>query len=125
VGYIKHDSVLVVVGDYMIGRPEMPDVEAFRQSLPEEWRPLVVGPVHAITNGYMTFAFLPDGSKEGWPPSDRGDEYRDAFVELFNHGYSDGSSSFEVTRVRHGGDEPHLTEAVSVMPTDRTLRFAP
>lgn len=120
-GYIKHDSVLVVVNDYVPG--QMPDVEAFRQSLPEEWRPLVVGPIPAVVNGYVTYAFLPDGSKEGWPPSDRGDEYRNAFVELFDHGYRDGSSPFEVTRVRHGGDDPELTEATHVEPTDRTLRI--
>ena len=97
-GYIKHDSVIVVISD-ILDTGQMPDVDAFRQSLPEEWRSLIVGPIQAVVNGYVTYAFLPDGSKEGWALSDRGDEYRDAFIELFNVGYSDGSSPFDVTRI--------------------------
>jgi hypothetical protein len=117
-GYMRHHSVLVVVNDYALGQSYMPDVEAFRQSLPEGWRPLIVGPIVTPVNGYLLYAFLSDGSKEDWPESDAGNKYRDAFVELWNWGYSDGSSPFDVTRVRHGGDDEHLTEAKHVYPTD-------
>ena len=117
-GYIKHDTILVVFDDWVLNDPEwMPDVEAFKQSLPEEWRHLIVGPIQALVNGYITYAFLPDGSKEGWTPSDDGDRYRDQFVELFNKGYDDRSSPFDVTRVRHGGDDETLTKAEHVYPT--------
>jgi hypothetical protein len=116
-GYMRHDSVLVVVEDYILDRPEMPDVEAFKRTVPEPYRSLIVGPIPAAVNAYVTYAFLPDGSKEGWPESDDGDRYRDRFVELFDFGYSDGSSPFDVTRVRHGGDDEHLTKAEHVPPT--------
>jgi hypothetical protein len=100
-GYIAHDAVMVTASDYA----DMPDVEAFRQSLPEEWRPLVIGPIRSVINGYLNFAFLPDGSKEGWDTSDQGDEYRQRFADLFSAGHEDGSSPFNVVKVRYGGDD--------------------
>lgn len=111
-GYIRHDAVLVTVAGYMEGKPDMPDVAAFRQSLPESWRPLVIGPVKTVANGDLNFAFLADGSKEGWSDSDDGDEYRFKFIELFGAAYGDGSSPFSVAQVRYGGDEPYKTYAV-------------
>lgn len=94
-GYITHDAVIVVI-DEMSGRA-LPDVGGFRESLPQQWQGLVVGPVDSVANAQLVYAFLPDGSKEGWPSSDRGDEYREQFVNLFN-AYAD------VTTFRFGGD---------------------
>jgi hypothetical protein len=120
-GYIAHDAVLVTVNDYMEGKPGWPDVEAFRRSLPEEWRPLLIGPVRSVTNGYLSFVFLPDGSKEGWDVSDRGDEYRDRFAHLFSAGYEDGSSPFSVVRVRYGGDDYDRASAEPVLDYEHIL----
>jgi hypothetical protein len=114
-GYIAHDAVLVTASDYMEGRDGWPDVDAFRQSLPEEWRSLVIGPVRSITNGYLSYAFLPDGSKEGWDTSDQGDEYRQRFAALFLARYSDGSGPFDVVKVRYGGDEYDHASAEPVL----------
>jgi len=100
-GYERHDAVIVVVSGYQAP----PDVDAFRESLPEEWRRLVIGPVESIANGYKIFAFLPDGSKEGWAPSDDGDKYRYRFRQLFGFEYKDGSSPFSVCWVNFGGDD--------------------
>lgn len=114
-GYMAHDAVIVTVSGYvrdLSEPPTMPDVEAFRDSLPEEWRPLVIGPVRGLVNDYLTFAFLPDGSKEGWETSDQGDDYREQFAGLFSFRYEDGSSPFNVVHVRFGGDdwrEPTVT----------------
>lgn len=108
-GHMAHDAVIVTVSDYVLtpapGRPAMPDVDAYRASLPADWQALVVGPARSITNGYLTYAFLPDGSKEGWDTSDQGDEYREQFAALFSFRYEDGSSPFDVVHVRFGGDE--------------------
>lgn len=107
-GHIVHDAVIVTVSDYVLDSPSepvMPDVEAFRSSLPEEWQQLVVGPVTSIVNGYLTYAFLPDGSKSGWPADEQGDTYRDQFAALFAWTYEDGSSPFDVVRIQFGGDE--------------------
>lgn len=108
-GYTRHNAVIVTAEGYAM-RGEMkipaPDVEAFRQSLPEKWRALVVGPVKSVINDWETWAFLPDGSKEDWEDSDLGDEYRRQFIALFSFAFDDGSSPFDVLDVRFGGDEP-------------------
>ena len=96
-GYIKHDAVIVATNDYRPGG--LPDVEAFRQSLPEEWRRLVIGPVTAVANWTAFYAFLPDGSKEGWDTSDEGDTYREQFRALFQKTDYD-----DVVTTSFGGD---------------------
>ncbi len=114
-GYIAHHAVLVTVSSYVLKDADlMPDVDAFRAELPEEWRPLVVGPIPTVINGDVTFVFAPDGSKEGWGTSDDGDMYRQQFAALFAFAYEDGSTPFDVILVRYGGDEPDLAEVTEM-----------
>jgi len=92
-GFIYHAAIIAdypSLGDARLGEPWKgrrekadADLAAFRESLPENWRPLVIGPVEAVVNGYAWLAFLPDGSKEGWEDSDLGDEYQERFRALF------------------------------------------
>jgi hypothetical protein len=80
-GYIRHNAIIVTAAGYAMEGSYVaaaPDVAAFRDSLPEQWRHLVIGPVKSVMNDYQSFAFLPDGSKEGWKDSDLGDEYPQA-----------------------------------------------
>lgn len=108
-GYVRHDAVIVTVDGYVYSpnpRVPVPDVEVFRDSLPDDWRRLVVGPVTSVANDYVTFAFLPDGSKEGFPDSELGDEYRQRFVDLFSFREEDGSTPFDVVTVNFGGSAP-------------------
>lgn len=111
-GYPRHNAVIAVVPRYVASRmfPDVPvpDVEGFRESLPQQWRPLVVGPIPSVINGYVTYVFAPDGSNEGWPDSDDGDRYRHRFAELFSFTFPDGSSPYNVLVIdaRFGGDEP-------------------
>lgn len=74
------------------------DLAALRESMPEKWRALIVGPVEAITNGEAWIAFLPDGSKEGWEDSITGAGYRRQFQDLFGG-----------LTVHWGDDEPTTT----------------
>lgn len=39
-------------------------------------------------NDYMSFMVAPDGSKDGWPDSDRGDECRAQFIAYLRDGYA-------------------------------------
>jgi len=103
-GAIVHDAVIVTVPGYMLAQPDMPDVAAFREEMPEDMRPLLVGPIPALINGYVTWVFAPDGSFERWPESDDGDAWRARFVALFDFRYEDGSTPFDVVAVRFGGD---------------------
>lgn len=101
-GYIAHDAVLVSTHRYRDGG--LPDIEAFRQTLPPDWRRLVIGPVEGVVNEGYFYAFLPDGSKEGWDLSDEGNRYRAQFAALFASSYEDGSSPDDVVSVRFGED---------------------
>ncbi|MFF8659525.1 hypothetical protein [Streptomyces huasconensis] len=103
-GYIAHDAVVVTTTDCRLNG--LPDVDAFRQSLPEDFRQLVIGPIASPLNGFISFAFLPDGSKEGWGASE-GDTYRAQFAALFSQQYSDGSTHDDTVAIRYGGDLRH------------------
>lgn len=109
-GYMRHNAIIVTAAGYAMrgSGKDVPDVEAFRRSLPEQWQRLIIGPVESVVNDYQTFAFLPDGSNEGWDESDQGDEYRKQFLGLFSFAWEDGSTPFDVLIVdaRFGGDEP-------------------
>ena len=57
----------------------------------------------AWTNGYISFAVLPDGSKEDWPESYDGDEFRDQVINrLERDKYDDGSSPWDWVEVSFG-----------------------
>lgn len=61
--------------------------------------------VESRVNAYWTFLVVPDGSKEGWAESDRGDEAREQFAEyLWAQRVEDGSSSLEWVEVAYGKD---------------------
>jgi hypothetical protein len=103
-GHVVHHAVIVTIPEY-VHKPDdphealMPDIDGFRAALPDLWQPLLVGPIPDVIGGYITYIFAPDGSKEGWPDSDRGDEYRQRFADLFRFRYEDGSTPFEVVEV--------------------------
>lgn len=123
-GYIAHDAVLVVTGDYRPGG--LPDIDAFRESMPENFRQLVIGPVQSAANGEILYAFLPDGSKEGWETSDEGEYWREEFRNLFTYRYEDGSSPDDVVSVRFGGDFAyrHPPQITHLFPDDRKYSWS-
>lgn len=121
-GYMRHNAVIVTAAGYaMKGRADLPapDVEAFRQSLPAEWQPLIVGQVPVVVNDFVSFAFLPDGSNEGWDDSGLGDQYRQQFIDLFSFAYEDGSTPFDVLVIdaRFGGDGPYPEDGPKAIVT--------
>lgn len=66
-----------------------------------------VSPVLAgVMNGVASFFVAPDGSKEGWPQSDEGDQKRARFVEWMRAcAYEDGSSPLDYAEVQYGDDD--------------------
>ena len=118
-GYVKHDVVIATV--LGMDMPDADEFDEFLKSLPPELRGLVIGPVSSIVpNGYATYAFLPDGSEEGWPQSDIADQARERFKSLFRgsrwvHVVYGGdvelghhASIIEATPVEDGRTGPHL-----------------
>ena len=64
--------------------------------------PRVTELVESGVNGYLSFAVLPDGSKEGWDEAEAGERARDAIVaELRRWVYDDGSSPVEWVEVEY------------------------
>lgn len=86
-GIFIHDAAIFVTRPI----PAVEDgVNALREAMPEQYRHLLVGPLSSDFNTLVTYAFLPDGSKEGWPESDQADAYRAQFIALFAGSYADG-----------------------------------
>ena len=57
-------------------------------------------------NGYRSLLICPDGSKEGWDESDRGDKKREEFKKWLNEQrYEDGSSLLEWVEIAYGSDD--------------------
>lgn len=113
-GYIAHHALIVTISGFTFNDPKkyrVPDIAAYREGLPEHFRPLLVGPIRSAANDDWVVAFLPDGSKEGWGTSDEGDRIRNELIDMFRWSFEDGSSPYDVVLVRFGGDDPHLVNA--------------
>ena len=64
--------------------------------------PIIASP----TNGYSSFFIPPDGSKEGWDESYKGDSNRDEFVDWLNsQRYEDSSSPFSWAEIQYGDED--------------------
>ncbi len=56
-----------------------------------------------VVNGYRSFFIPPDGSKEGWTASDKGDSRRQGFIDWMNaQAYDDGASGLSWVEVGFG-----------------------
>ena len=56
-------------------------------------------------NSYDSFFIAPDGSKEGWPESEKGDSDREFFIDFIRKQvYEDGSSSIRFVELFYGDD---------------------
>lgn len=61
-----------------------------------------------VTNGHRSFLVAPDGSKEGWDESKRGDAQRAQLVEwLDDQRYDDDSTSIAWVEVQFGDERQH------------------
>lgn len=113
-GYIKHEAVIVTTSAHRPGG--LPDMAAFRETLPGEMRHLVIGPVRAMRNDYYSYVFLPDGSKEGWAESNSGNVARERFKDLFRVVYDDGSSPDDMAHVVLGDEYFSVNRVVDQNP---------
>ena len=71
-----------------------------------ELRMQIIGPSEATLNGYRSLMVCPDGSKEGWEPSELGDAQRERFREWLS-----GRAYVEWVEVEYGID-PHGARVV-------------
>jgi hypothetical protein len=87
-GYIRHDAVIAIIGDYSEeDKKAAKDIEKLRRKMKNDKSGIrgvpncILGPTHGV-NGYKTYLFSPDGSKEGWDTSEECDRYRAEFISI-------------------------------------------
>lgn len=98
-GRIKHDAIVLTGQTALIAPVHSMAVAHFDGSAVN---------VSNITeygiNDTSSFLIAPDGSKEGWPPSDEGDRLRESFVGWLQV----EGPLINWIEVRFGGDEPDM-----------------
>jgi hypothetical protein len=107
-GYIRHHAIIVTAY-------RRDDIEAARLKALEcfegnravgDYRSLVGPVMSSVVNSYHTLFIAPDGSKEGWPESDVGDNGRSRFIAwLDKQRWGDGSSPFRWAEIQYGDDD--------------------
>lgn len=107
-GYIKHEAIIVT------GWNEERLTAARDKAVELE---LVVTPfAESPVNGYKSFLIVPDGSKEGWEESDKGEVRREAWISWASDPEAGGSRRVDWAMVRYGGDDPELADLTAHNP---------
>lgn len=105
-GWILHQAIVVTTFDKQ-------RVKAAHEEAKRIFNGYVTEVIISPVNFYYSFLIPPDGSKDGWPDSDQGDERRAEFGAWVRaQAYEDGSNVFDAIEISYGGiDEP---EAVAL-----------
>ena len=103
-GYMRHHAIIVSAGDGdWLDRARKCAADIGMSPTPI---------VESRVNGVRSFLVPPDGSKEGWPESERGDTDRAEFIRwLEAQRYEDHSSPLAWVEVQYGDDD-HETKIV-------------
>lgn len=102
-GYMRHDAIVVTT----FNKKYVTKGIAKARELGLCVTPLT----KEVTNGYCSFLIAPDGSKEGWGESRKGDDSREAWKEWANNAYRKGTY-LEWVHVSFAGDEERDTKVV-------------
>lgn len=80
-GYIRHQVSIAILHDRDTGA--IAAINALRDEMADDTAlvPQCIFGGVKVVNGYVSYAFLPDGSKEGWNTSDDADRYRERFIK--------------------------------------------
>ena len=96
-GYMRHHAIVVTSWDS--------DILEEAHAKAREIFPYVSPISPPATNGYAAFFIPPDGSKEGWPASDDGDDRRNKFIAWLNEQrFPDGSTVLDWVEVQFGDE---------------------
>jgi hypothetical protein len=108
-GYVRPTAIVVSAGyEHDNGRHwiETAHETAFGIFSEHGLSQLVSNVVDAQLNNEFSFFIAWDGSKEGWPDSDAGDEARADFINwLRDQLYEDGSGPLNWIEIQYGGDD--------------------
>lgn len=109
-GYMRHHAIIVTSFDEKRLKRAHRKLKAIIKSHNDDSAlqvSMAVTPISKGTvNGYASFMLAPDGSKEGWPQSDRGNVVRNEFVTWLNEqAFDDGSNCLTYVEVQFGDDD--------------------
>lgn len=97
-GYMRHHAILVTHWEAArIERAYLKAVEIFGDMV----SPLV----KSESNGIQTFVIVPDGSKEGWDPSEVGNDNREIFKQWLKADAKVKQFDMDWVEVQYGDDE--------------------
>lgn len=97
-GTMHHNAVIATTWN----EKQVDKARAWVAKLPDPWRQLFLFGM-GVVNGQQTVVMIPDGSKEGWGESDKGDNYRAEFRSwIAEQAYEDGSNPWDVIEVAFG-----------------------
>ena len=104
-GYIRHDAVIAIGWGSAAELAALArEIDALRAemhtSIDGDESQVLVGPIAAPLNDYVSYVYLPDGSKEGFDSSDRHDEWRERFRAIVNR-----QRYWDVASINFGGDD--------------------
>ena len=106
-GYMRHHAILATSWDIRYLQPIIDSIGDynFQHNADHE---MLIG--EDRVNGYVTMVITPDGSKEGWPDSDAGDDFRNEILELLRK-----SDCIDWCEVQYGDDagNDYITNASS------------
>lgn len=116
-GYMRHHAIVVTTTDFH--RDKLGKVLA---KIGTDCSQVRITPVvESGSNSCLSFCVIPDGSKEGWPESDQGDNDRTEIKALLrSYQYADASSPFDWVEVQYGDDE---YQTVVTDDSDRDIRM--
>ena len=97
-GYIRHSAIILTgwKDEHIAAAKDKAEIIGLQ----------VIGPSKEVTNGYKTICVVPDGSKEGWPESNQGDERRREFTDWLNASFD---IYLEWVEVDYGDDDSEAT----------------
>lgn len=121
-GYMRHHAIVVSSCLHERGISSRPLIELAHDKAVELGMSVTGISGEDSHNGYRSFLVAPDGSKEGWGPSNRGDVRRAQFTEwLHSQRYDDDSTPIEWVEVQYGDDED---ETKIIQDSDKYHRLA-
>lgn len=99
-GYTRHHAIIVTAYS------EKDIKSAHRKAKGIFYKPQVSNICESAINSWYTFTVTPDGSKEGWPQSEAGDDQRHKFISWLNSKrFDDNSSPFDWVEIQYGSDD--------------------
>ncbi len=106
-GYMRHHVIVITANDEkLIQKARNEAKKIFQPTEIDNFKALVSSSVEGCVNDYYTFCVGPDGSKDGWGPSDDGDRYRNELIDwLEEQRYGDNSSPYDWVEIQYGDDE--------------------